>query len=107
MRSGRMPSLSHHTERWLSPARPRDENGVPLSVRMTFGRPNVRNAASNTPRAPTVFVLSRPSHARRYRLWLSVIVSGYEYAPVASRIWPLKSAHHTPLGAVPAVRGPS
>ena len=38
IRSGVMPSLIHHTESRLMPERP--ENGVPLSERMTDGKPN-------------------------------------------------------------------
>ena len=46
MRSGRMPSLTHQTDKALTPYTA--ENGVPLSVRIVSGNPNSTNASSNT-----------------------------------------------------------
>ena len=41
-----MPSLTHQALSFERPAGAVDENGVPLSVWMTVGRPNSRNADS-------------------------------------------------------------
>src|SRR3982751_2352386 len=46
LRSGRMPSFTHHIESRLNPPGATEANGAPLSVWITAGRPNSRNAAS-------------------------------------------------------------
>ena len=50
IRSGRTPSLIHHTASRDSPPAPTDANGGPLSERIASGNPNWQNAASNTGR---------------------------------------------------------
>jgi hypothetical protein len=59
MRSGTMPNLIHHTASRDNPAKAREANGAPLSVRMACGIPYSRKAASKiacTLRSPLVAV---------------------------------------------------
>ncbi len=64
------------TENRVSPARPVDANGDPLSDRMRAGMPYVRKASTITGHAAAAAVLSSPSHARKKRLKWSLTVSG-------------------------------
>ena len=76
MRSSRIPSRSHQTESLLrSYSACAEAKGTQLSVRMPCGRPNSWKARSNTPKAYRSLVVDKASHARRYRLAKSVIVS--------------------------------
>ena len=99
IRSGTIPSFIHHTARRESPATARDANGAPLSVRIARGRPHSRNADSKIARTRSPSVFSTRWQRNRYRLQASVIVSGSIRSPSPVRNQPLKSAHHTRLGA--------
>jgi hypothetical protein len=65
IRSGTMPSLSHHTASALSPSTPLPANGAPLSERIARGRPyslNTRSIATRT--AAPVGRASASQHSR-------------------------------------------
>ena len=89
MRSERMPSFSHHTLSWLNPATALDEKGVPLSERITFGRPCSRNTISKPRLASSRRVLLSALQHSAYRLHWSVTVRGSQRSPFPSRNQPL------------------
>src|ERR1019366_3206840 len=56
IRSGRIPSLIHHTESCDKPPNPRPAKGRPLSLRMTSGSPCSRKGAPISPILANVFL---------------------------------------------------
>ena len=78
MRSGRMPSRIHQTAKCDSPAKARDENGGPLSVRMASGQAELLEGSLFEDGLHLLeWVCCRSdSQRRRYRLNPSEMVSG-------------------------------
>ena len=77
MRSIAIPSRNHQTASLLSPYNAHDDaKGTPLSVRIARGKPKSLNARSKTVMANFSAVVVSASHAIRYRVAKSVIVSG-------------------------------
>ena len=76
MRSGRMPSLTHHAESFDRRANVVVANGTPLSVRIRLGSPYSWNSRVKIGLVPSTAVDGRAWQPKRYRLNPSATVSG-------------------------------
>ena len=104
IRSGRIPSMSDQTARRERPAMPRGmANGMPLSLRITVGKPYSRKARSSHRSASAVVWRRTATNCRQYRLWSSASVRGSHRRPSPVRNQPLKSSVQTSLGALTCV----
>src|SRR5216683_1907655 len=106
MRSGRTPSLIHHTpKRDRPPAPPLLPKGGPLSLRSTRGSPCSRNACTRQCCTCGPVGAARATQRNRNRLASSTSVSGSQRRASRVRNQPLKSIVQTSLGARPIVTG--
>jgi hypothetical protein len=95
-----MFSFNSQTENCVSPATPRLlANGLPLSVRGDRDNPFSRDAAMNNGLISANVGRGTAWETRRYRLKLSVTVSGSHRTPSPVRNQPLKSADSCPWNA--------
>nr|WP_254846873.1 hypothetical protein [Leptospira kirschneri] len=65
MRSNLIPNFNHQTESFVKPARLREANGVPLSVRIASGNPYSVNSFVKTIITLSVFALGTISQPKR------------------------------------------
>jgi hypothetical protein len=105
IRSGMIPSLTHHTARVDSPPKPTLAKGGPLSLRMDRGKPYSLKARSRTGRTCCPRGWRSPWHTKRYLEAASATVKGLTRTPFPVRNHPLKSMHHRSLGCSIGAKG--
>ena len=76
MNSGKIWSWTNQTESLERRPRALEAKGVPLSVRMRSGSPNLRKSLVNTGITPSMVTSGRPWQASRKRECMSWTVSG-------------------------------